>query len=137
MKIEDAKSLTNSRHEKAFFSAMDDDFNTAEACSVLFEMVTEINKLKSTNFDLANQLGKLLVKLGGTLGILNLQPEEFLREDKSINLDEVAINSLVAERDQARKEKNWSRADEIRDQLLSMKVVVEDANGASSWRIDR
>ena len=137
LKIEDAKSLTNSRHEKAFFLAMDDDFNTAEACSVLFEMVTEINKLKSTNFDLANQLGKLLMKLGGTLGILNLQPEEFLREDKSIDLDEVAINSLVAERDQARTEKNWSRADEIRDQLLSMKVVVEDANGASSWRIDR
>ncbi|MDG2420467.1 MAG: cysteine--tRNA ligase, partial [Gammaproteobacteria bacterium] len=137
LKIEYAKSLTNSRHEKAFFSAMDDDFNTAEACSVLFEMVTEINKLKSTNFDLANQLGKLLMKLGGTLGILNLQPEEFLREDKSIDLDAVAINSLVAERDQARKEKNWSRADEIRDQLLSMKVVVEDANGASSWRIDR
>ena len=135
--IEGAKSLTNSRYEKAFFAAMDDDFNTAEAFSVLFEMVTQINKLKTTDFELASQLGKLAVKLGGVLGILSSEPEEFLRRDESIEVDEAIINNLLAERDQARSDKNWARADEIRDQLSALKIVVEDGGGSSSWRIDR
>ena len=135
--FENAKSLTNSRYEKAFLAAMDDDFNTPEACSILFAMVGEINKLKSTDSALAGQLGKLVVKLGGILGILTLSPNEFLRRDESVDLDEVIIDGLVADRNEARKEKNWARADEIRDQLLEMKVVVEDGNSSSGWRIDR
>ena len=135
--FENAKSLTNSRYEKAFLAAMDDDFNTPEACSILFAMVGEINKLKSTDSALAGQLGKLVVKLGGILGILTLSPNEFLRRDESVELDEVIIDGLVADRNEARKEKNWARADEIRDQLLEMKVVVEDGNSSSGWRIDR
>ena len=135
--IEGAKSLTNSRYEKAFFAAMDDDFNTAEAFSVLFEMVTQINKLKTMDFELASQLGKLAVKLGGVLGILSSKPDEFLRRDENIEVDEAIINNLVAERERARSDKNWGRADEIRDQLSAMKIVVEDGGGSSSWRIDR
>ena len=135
--IEGAKSLTNSRYEKAFFAAMDDDFNTAEAFSVLFEMVTQINKLKTMDFELASQLGKLAVKLGGVLGILSSEPDEFLRRDENIEVDEAIINNLVAERERARSDKNWGRADEIRDQLSAMKIVVEDGGGSSSWRIDR
>ena len=82
--IKQAKSLTNSRFEKTFFAAMDDDFNTAEAFGVLFELVTEINKQKGENMDLANQLGKLLVRLGGILGILQSSPADFLRGDELI-----------------------------------------------------
>jgi cysteinyl-tRNA synthetase len=132
-----AKTLVNSKFEKAFFSAMDDDFNTAEAFGVLFEIVTEINKQKGENSDLANQLGKLLVSLGGVLGVLQAVPEDFLRSDQSFEIDETAIDQLIAEREKARLDKNWGRADEIRDQLLAMKVVVEDDVGGSSWRIDR
>ena len=135
--IEHAKSLTNSRFEKAFFAAMDDDFNTAEAFGVLFELVTEINKQKSEDSDLANQLAKLLVKLGGVLGVLQSSPAEFLQSDQSVELDAAAIDQLIAEREQARADKNWSRADEIRDQLAAMKVVVEDGADGSSWRIER
>jgi cysteinyl-tRNA synthetase len=116
---------------------MDDDFNTPEACSILFEMVGDINKLKSTDSTLAGQLGKLVTKLGGILGILTLSPNEYLRRDESVDLDEVIIDGLIADRNEARKEKNWTRADEIRDQLLEMKVVVEDGDSSSGWRIDR
>ena len=116
--IENAKSLTNSRFEKTFFAAMDDDFNTAEAFGVLFELVTVINKQKGEDIDLANQLGKLLVRLGGILGILQSSPADFLRGDESIEIEAATIDQLIAEREQARVEKNWALADEIRDCLL-------------------
>ena len=135
--IENAKSLTNSRFEKTFFAAMDDDFNTAEAFGVLFELVTVINKQKGEDIDLANQLGKLLVRLGGILGILQSSPADFLRGDESIEIDAATIDQLITEREQARVEKNWALADEIRDQLTAMKVVVEDGADGSSWRIER
>ena len=135
--IKQAKSLTNSRFEKTFFAAMDDDFNTAEAFGVLFEIVTEINKQKGENMDLANQLGKLLVRLGGILGILQSSPADFLRGDELIEIDAATIDQLIAEREKARVEKNWALADEIRDQLTTMKVVVEDGANGSSWRIER
>ena len=116
---------------------MDDDFNTPEACSILFEMVVEVNKLKSTDNVLAGQLGKLIIRLGGILGLLTLSPKDFLMRDESVDVDEELIDGLVAERNLARKDKNWTRADEIRDQLLAMKVVVEDGDSSSGWRIDR
>ena len=135
--IAGAKSLTNSHFEKAFFVAMDDDFNTPEAFSVLFEMVREINKEKAGNPDHANQLGALLVKLGGLLGILQNEPGEFLRRAVSNEVDAAEIEGLIAAREQARADKDWNRADEIRDQLTAMKVVVEDGAAGSSWRIER
>ena len=135
--IKNAKSLTNSRFEKTFFAAMDDDFNTAEAFGVLFELVTEVNKQKGENMDLANQLGKLLVGLGGILGILQSSPADFLRGDELIEIDAATIDQLIAEREKAREEKNWALADEIRDQLTRLKVVVEDGANGSSWRIER
>ena len=90
--IENAKSLINSRFEKTFFAAMDDDFNTAEAFGVLFELVTVINKQKGEDIDLANQLGKLLVRLGGILGILQSSPADFLLGDQSIEIAAATID---------------------------------------------
>lgn len=132
-----AKSLTNSRFEKAFQAAMDDDFNTPEAFGVLYDMVSEINRQKSEDAEKANELGALLVRLGGVLGVLQSNPEEFLRRGAAAELDSAAIDQLVAERDQARANKDWGRADEIRDQLSALNVVVEDKAGGSSWRIER
>jgi len=132
-----AKSLTNSRFEKAFFAAMDDDFNTPEAFSVLFEMVKEINKNKEADPGLANQLGALLVRLANLLGILQSTPEEFLRGNVATNVDEQEVDQLIAARKQARADKDWALADEIRDKLAAMKVVVEDGADGSSWRIER
>lgn len=133
-----AKTLTNSRFEKAFRAAMDDDFNTAGAVSVLFEIVSEINRQKKEDPDCANQLGGLLVRLAGVLGILQSEPEEFLRRSAAgTELDHGEIDRLVAARDQARADKDWQKADEIRDRLAALNVVVEDGAGGSSWRSER
>jgi len=138
--IAQAKSLTNSRFEKAFNAAMDDDFNTPEAFSVLFEMVSEINRIREQEPELANQLGALLVRLGGSLGLLQVAPEDFLKgqgagEDSTI--DAAEIDALVAARDQARADKDWDKADAIREQLAALNIVVEDATGGSTWRLGR
>ena len=134
--IRKAKSLTNSRFEKAFNVAMDDDFNTPEAFSVLFDMVKEINKEKAANPDLANQLGALLVRLGGQLGILQSDPGLFLGYEEAA-VDAAQIEQLIAAREQARADKDWQKADQIRAQLTALKVIVEDGSGGSRWRIER
>lgn len=135
--IGSAKSLTNSRFEKAFFTAMDDDFNTAEAFGVLFDLVKELNKEKAEGSELAGQLGALLVKLGGILGVLQQSPEEFLQGSVSNEVDAEEIEGLIVARKQARDDKDWALADEIRDKLAQLKVVVEDGADGSSWRIER
>ena len=131
-----AKSLTNSRFEKAFRCAMDDDFNTPEALSVLFEMVSEIHRIKHENPALANQLGALLVRLGGSLGLLQAEPAAFLQHSVEADVDKAEIDKLVAERVAARASQDWRRADEIRDQLSALNVVIEDSAGGSTWRIE-
>ncbi|MEX2469363.1 MAG: cysteine--tRNA ligase [Pseudohongiellaceae bacterium] len=136
--VAQAKTLTNSRFEKAFRVAMDDDFNTAGAVSVLFEIVSEINRQKKEDPDCANQLGGLLVRLAAVLGILQSEPEEFLRRSATgTELDHEEIDRLVAARDQARADKDWQKADEIRDRLAALNVVVEDSAGGSTWRSER
>ena len=130
------KTLTNSRFEKAFRRAMDDDFNTPEALSVLFEMVSEIHQLKGEDPALANQLGALLVRLGGSLGLLQAEPAAFLQHSVKSDLDTAEIERLVAERVAARASQDWRRADEIRDQLSKLNVVIEDSVGGSTWRIE-
>jgi len=135
-----AKTLTNSRFEKAFVAAMDDDFNTAEAFAVLMDVVKEINRLKAesdNDADTVNQLGALLVRLGSVLGILQRTPEAFLRRGMDESVDANHIEALIAARKQARADKNWAEADRIRDELASLHVVVEDgASGGSGWRIE-
>ncbi len=137
LNIANAKMLANSRFEKAFNAAMDDDFNTPEAFSVLFEMVSEINRIREQEPDTANQLGALLVRLGDSLGLLQVAPEEFLKGQGDSEIDAAAIDALVAARDQARADKDWNKADAIRDQLTDLNIVVEDAAGGSTWRLDR
>lgn len=136
LNLKTAKSLTNSRFEKSFRAAMDDDFNTPEAFSVLFEMVKEINKEKSVNPELANQLGALLVRLGAQLGILQSDPDLFLGYGEE-DVDSAEIERLIAAREQARADKDWQKADQIRAQLTAMRVIVEDGSGGSRWRIER
>ena len=130
------KTLTNSRFERAFRRAMDDDFNTPEALSVLFEMVSEIHQLKGEDPALANQLGALLVRLGGSLGLLQAEPAAFLQHSVEADLDKTEIERLVAERVAARASQDWRRADEIRDQLSELNVVIEDSVEGSTWRIE-
>lgn len=110
-----------------FNQAMNDDFNTPEALAVMFELTHEINKTSDV------QLAYTLKIMGDVLGILNNDPEVFLQsgiEDDS----KQAIEKLIEERAIARSEKNWQRADEIRQQLSQQGIDIEDGPEGTTWR---
>ena len=81
-----------------------------------------------------------IVRIGGILGILTLDPREFFgkKQDKTLmsaQIDEVAVEKLIAERTAARKNKDWARADEIRDLLAAMDIVIEDRHDKTVWKV--
>jgi cysteinyl-tRNA synthetase len=117
-----------------FKLAMDDDFNTPEAYSVLFEMVREINRLKTTDMKAASALGVSLKQLADVLGIISQTPDAFFKGEGSD--DEVAeIEALIVERNRARTEKDWPAADVARDRLNELGVVLEDGGpSGTTWR---
>ena len=116
-----------------FNTAMDDDFNTPEALPVIFELAKEINRLKEEDTQTAGELAFILRTLGEILGIAQQDPESFLQGEQAD--DEVAeIEALIAQRNQARADKNWALADEARDKLTALGVVLEDSAGKTTWR---
>lgn len=121
------------QYAEAFKIAMDDDFNTPGALAVLFEMAREINKLKTEDAEKANGLAVRLKELAGVLGLLEQDPEAFLQGDA--NNDEVAeIEALIKQRNEAKAAKNWAVADEVRDKLKAMNIVLEDTPNGTTWR---
>jgi len=123
-------------YEKSFRAAMEDDFNTPEAIGALFDLAREINRLKQDDADAAAGLSALLISLGGVLGVLQLPADEFLRQG-SENIDTVYIEELIARRNTARAEKDWAMADQIRDELQALNVILEDKDGETSWRFEK
>lgn len=118
---------------KRFNAAMDDDFNTPEAYSVLFDMVREINRLKATDVTAASALAVAMKQLADVLGILSSTPEAFFQGES--NDDEVAeIEALIIERNRARAEKDWPAADKARDRLNELGIVLEDGANGTTWR---
>ncbi|GGI75174.1 cysteine--tRNA ligase [Shewanella gelidii] len=116
-----------------FKTSMDDDFNTPEAYSVLFDMVREINRLKTTDMAAASALGVSLKQLADVLGILDQDVDAFFKGEG--NDDEVAkIEALIVERNRARSEKDWAAADVARDGLNALGVVLEDGPNGTTWR---
>jgi cysteinyl-tRNA synthetase len=131
--LPDAEPLANSEYEQKFIAAMNDDFNTPIAFSVLFELAHEVQRLRDKDLSLAAQYGSLLKLLGGVFGILQDHPEQFLQgEDET--LPAAKIESMIAARNQARAEKKWGEADRIRDELLALSVVLEDAASGTKWK---
>lgn len=128
-------AVTNTSYESAFEEAMDDDFNTPIALSVLFEIATDIQKQRISNIEKAAQLGALLKKLAFSLGILQQNPQVFLqRIDDTIGLTAEQIEALIEKRNKARANKDWALSDQIRDDLLEHKIVLEDSSQGTSWR---
>jgi cysteinyl-tRNA synthetase len=112
---------------------MDDDFNVPGALAVLFDIAKSINLLKDSNqFDQANQLATSLVSLARPLGVLQQDPEEYLKT--GVQLSEDKIDGLISERELARKNKDFKKSDQIRDELVSMNIVLEDSIDGTSWR---
>lgn len=118
-----------------FAAAMDDDFNAPEACAVLFDMVREINRLKESDLQAAAGLAARLRELAENLGVLQLDPEAFLRSGAEGKVDAAEVEALIQARLAARADKNWAESDRIRDQLTAMGVVLEDGKGGTSWRL--
>ncbi|RUS02793.1 cysteine--tRNA ligase [Pectobacterium polaris] len=121
--------------EARFREAMDDDFNTPEAYSVLFDMAREVNRLKTEDVQAANQLASALRKLSGVLGLLEQDPEQFLQNGAQVDNDEVKeIEALIQQRKDARAAKDWALADKARDRLNEMGIVLEDGPQGTIWR---
>lgn len=134
LQLTDGVIIDNEYHQK-FMAAMDDDFNTPIALSVLFDMTHEINKIKDTDIDAANKLGSQLKHLANIMGVLFEDPETYLLSNIAVDEADVKkVEALLAERITVRAEKNWARADEIRDTLQAMGVVIEDGAQGTTWR---
>ncbi len=129
-------------YEEKFQAAMDDDFNTPGALAVLFELARDINKhrelepapAKAGGSSAAAPLGAGLRRLGGILGLLQLDPQAFLRGGADGGLTDAQIEALIARRTEARKNKNWAESDRLRDELKGQGVILEDTAGRTSWR---
>ena len=117
-----------------FNDAMNDDFNTPEALAVIFDLVKEINKSKETDIEKAKSLASELMRLCKILGILNLKPEEYFNNLNSDSLRD-QVEELIKSRNEARKEKNWAKADMARDKLNELGVILEDSSSGTSWKI--
>ena len=115
-------------HAERFKAAMDDDFNTAGAISVLFDLAAEVNRGKSP------QLARQLKGLAGVLGLLQRDPKAFLTGDASSD-DSARIEARIAERNAAKKARDFAAADQIRAELLTQGIVLEDKpGGLTVWR---
>lgn len=124
-------------YQQKFFSAMDDDFNTREAVTLLHEIAHELNKESDNASARAKNLAITMVKMGGILGLLQSKPADFLQNDRSdAGMSNVEIQKLVDERAQAKQAKDYTRADEIRQQLDELGVTLEDNPQGSTWRRD-
>jgi cysteinyl-tRNA synthetase len=112
---------------RRFRDAMDEDFGTPEAISVLFDLASEINRTGSL------ELGALLGQLGGCLGLLEQDPQVFLQT--GAELLESDIIELIADRAAAKGRRDFVRADEIRSSLLSRGIVLKDAANGTTWEV--
>ena len=127
-----------------FCTAMDDDFNSAQAIGYLFDAVRQVNRMLDQSHQLSDEQKLQLIgiqtdmqKIGKVLGLFNQTPAEYAQDQKKRTMGDQGtdhIDQLVAERFQARKDKNWARADEIRDQLKEMGITIEDRPDSSRWK---
>jgi cysteinyl-tRNA synthetase len=122
-------------YEAKFQATMNDDFNTPGALAVLFELARDINKLREDNgAAAAAPLGAALRRMGGILGLLQNDPQVFLRGGADGGLTDAQIEDLIARRAEARKNRNWAESDRLRDELKAQGVILEDTAGQTSWR---
>jgi len=128
-----------------FKEAMDDDFNTSEAMAVLFDLANEVNKNQSV------ETAGLLKNLGGVVGLLQRDPNEFLQGHVavfisavqadnigsiavSVGFAEAEIHNFIVKRTEAKKDKNFAEADRIRKELADAGIILEDTPQGTTWR---
>jgi cysteinyl-tRNA synthetase len=131
-----------------FCEAMDDDFNTARGLGLVFDTVRQVNRVMDDagEAQIGQQRARLasaqadLMRVAGVLGTGTEGPSHFFEHKKAKALereaiDEALVEGLIAERVQARQQKDWSRADQIRQQLAAMNIVLEDRPEGTIWKV--
>ena len=132
----DVEFARSAQYVERFKEAMDDDFNTPVAYAVLFDLAKEVNNAKQAgNSEEANSAATCLRTLASVLGLLEQDAEVFLQSGAQADDSEVAeIESLIQQRLDARKAKDWAAADAARDRLNEMGIVLEDGAQGTTWR---
>ncbi len=131
-----------------FFDSMDDDFNSAKAIGFVFEFLSDLNKiiynptlqLNDALVAMLSEIQKFFIDFAKITGLFSLNPEDFINYEKEKflkenRIDEAYINEKIALREKFRKEKQWEKADEIRDELKSLGIFLEDTVDGTTWKI--
>ncbi len=132
-----------------FDSALDDDFNTAQALGYVFDTARLVNNVTTAEKKMplsAKQVileaaARVFLHFGDVLGVFQSDPDIFFRTDRDIEvgkrgLDVSRIEALILERQKARDGKDWSRADHIRQELASQNITLKDSAGGTTWSIE-
>ena len=131
-----------------FQEAMDDDFNTALALGHFHGLARNLNILMGEEglesaplAELLSEARNIFRRFGDILGLFQRAPQDYFREQRwrelnRLRIDEEQISRMIRERHEARREKDWKRADEIRESLASMGIAVEDGPNGTTWRIE-
>ena len=117
-----------------FIRAMDDDLNTPQAIAVLMELANDANKSEDATDQI--RIKSQLLAAGKELGILLSEPAAWFAFDPSGSIDKARVEALVLARTQARADKDWQRADQIRDELAEMGVQIKDGPDGTEWRVE-
>lgn len=124
-----------SEYQQRFDTAMLDDFNTADALAVLFDLTRELNRSKTENDGRSSELAALLKHLANIIGLLEADPAEYLKSAVSeAGMGDDEIEQRIADRQQAKQNKNWALADQIRDELSAANIILEDGAEGTRWR---
>jgi cysteinyl-tRNA synthetase len=132
--------------EQRFYAAMDDDFNTALALSSIFDLATTINRLMDeedpTHLPFIAKGRSLLLSLAHMLGLLTQEVETFTRDETrrhliAVGLDESTIEDAIKTRIEARRNKDYTQADGIRNSLLEKGITLLDTPQGTKWRIKK
>ncbi|WHN64959.1 cysteine--tRNA ligase [Cysteiniphilum sp. QT6929] len=129
VEVEEAAQYVND-----FKQAMNNDFNTPEALPVLFAIAKEINKYRTSDQQKAAGFAKLLLELANVLGILKHSPESYFKHSGDNDLSDEVIETMIAERTQAKKNKDYAKADQIRQTLAEQGVLLEDSATGTIWK---
>ena len=127
-------TLHASDYYRRFVESMDDDFNTRDALAAMYDLVRDMNTCAKTDPAQAAKLAAELKALGGVFGIFTVEPKTFLQGIASDGPDAEQIETLIAERVAAKKNRDFARADQIRDDLAAQGVVLEDSREGTTWR---
>ena len=130
-KVDDVSPI-DTNFEERFNSALNDDFNTPMALSILFEIAKQINIERTNNPNKASALSIQLVELGNYLGILEYDADEYLKQGSE--LSESDISKKIEQREEARSSKDFAMSDQIRDELFELGIILEDSVNGTTWR---